>query len=294
MAFAKDLVRNSERPIALKKEYVQLHQQYSIGEYGTEYPICVVAPGRNLVKNNMYLRFFQSIENQNYSNYRLVITDDASTDDTYNLFKKKVQEFPRLRTKTTLIKNSRNIGALGNKFLTVHDHCEEGSIVFDVDADDSLVGRQVMKLMNALYQSSGKWFIYSNFVERRAQLVNQGISGPIKPEILAANSYRATPNTLWVTSALRTYLRDLYVKIPKEYFFEFENKFYFETSDRFQMYALVELAGADNIKFIPDILYLYEWSGPNRNRDECYYAEILYYEYLARSQTPLLPLKSLD
>ena len=57
------------------------------------------------------------------------------------------------------------------------------------------------------------------------------------------------------------------MKIPKEYFFEAENKFYFETSDRFQMYALVELARPDKIKFIPEFLYLYEWSGPNRNRD---------------------------
>ena len=95
----------------------------------------------------------ESLNNQNYSNYRLFITDDASTDGTYNILKQKIQQFPRLTARTTLIKNYQNIGALGNKYLMINNHCEKGSIVFDLDADDSLIGRQIMKLMNALYQS---------------------------------------------------------------------------------------------------------------------------------------------
>ena len=48
--------------------------------------------------------------------------------------------------------------------MSIVDLCEEGSVVLNIDADDQLIGRQVMKLLNALYQSSSKWFIYSNFV----------------------------------------------------------------------------------------------------------------------------------
>ena len=107
------------------------------------------------------------------------------------MLKREIERLPRLRARTTLIKNDQNIGALGNKYLTISNHCQEGSIVFDVDADDSLVGRQVMKVMNALYQSSDNWFIYSNFIwEKKKKKIVTGLSREINSEVLAANSYR--------------------------------------------------------------------------------------------------------
>ena len=250
------MFKNSDQSLALKGEYYQLDKRYNLNRYTTELPICVVAPGRNLLKNLMHLQFLKSMEFQNYSNYRLIITDDASTDGTYDVLKEKIRHFPRLRAKTTLIKNDRNIGALGNKYLTISNHCQKGDIVFDMDADDVLIGRQVMRLMSTLYHSFGKWFIYSNFVwEKTPKIIVKGLSRQIKPDVFTGNSYRLSES--WVTSALRTYLRDLYVKIPKEYFQENETTFFSSSSDRFQMYAIVELAGAEHIKFIPDLLYRY-------------------------------------
>ena len=116
--------------------------------------------------------------------------------------------------------------------------------MFIVDADDELIGRQVMKLMNAVYQSTGKWFIYSNFIMPIKGVNNLGYSKAINPEILASNTYRIVSNQQWVTGHLRTYLRELYIKIPMDYFMESEGNFYFETSDRFEMYDLIELAGS--------------------------------------------------
>ena len=120
--FAIHLHRNPDNLRSLQVEYFMLNSQYAIDKYSKELPICVVAPGRNLLKDQLYLRFIRSIDHQNYSNYRLFI-DDASTDDTYNVLKEKIQEFPRLQTRTTLIKNYQNIGALGNKYLTISNHC---------------------------------------------------------------------------------------------------------------------------------------------------------------------------
>ena len=103
-----------------------------------------------------------------------------------------------------------------------------------------------MKLMNALYQSTDNWFIYSNFIyeDYKDKKIKAGISKPIKPSILATNTYRYVVGLSWVTSALRTYRQELYAKIPTSYFFEEEAKFYTATSDRLEMYAIVELAGA--------------------------------------------------
>ena len=141
----------------------------------------------------------------------------------YDVLKDKIPNFIRLRTRTTIIKNHRRIGALGSKYLTITNHCAKGSIVFDVDADDSLIGRQVMKVMNALYQSSSHWFVYSNFVQHSINKFHDeyfelGFCKKVHESILARNSYRTTAD--WTTSHLKTYLRELYAKIPKKYFME--------------------------------------------------------------------------
>ena len=60
------------------------------------------------------------------------------------------------------------------------------------------------------------------------------------------------------------------------------------------MYALVELAGLNHTKFIPDLLYWYDWSGLTRAKTKCFYEEVLYYEYVSRQQTPLIALNSLS
>ena len=65
--------------------------------------------------------------------------------------------------------------------MSIVDLCEEGSVVLNIDADDQLIGRQVMKLLNALYQSSSKWFIYSNFVQPVKGRNLKGISKKIPP-----------------------------------------------------------------------------------------------------------------
>ena len=49
----------------------------------------------------------------------------------------------------------------------IRNHCEERDIIFDIDADDSLIGRQVLNIINSLYQRTEKWFIYSNNIFKK-------------------------------------------------------------------------------------------------------------------------------
>lgn len=42
--------------------------------------LCIVAPGRNIVQKKRYRRFIDSIQRQNYTNYRLIYVDDMSDD----------------------------------------------------------------------------------------------------------------------------------------------------------------------------------------------------------------------
>ena len=71
---------------------------------------------------------------------------------------------------------------------------------------------------------------------------------------------------------------------------ESEKKFYLESSDRFQMYDLVELAGPKHLRNIPNFLYYYTGA----YFSQCVRKQMDYYESLAKTQTPLLPLESLE
>ena len=116
------------------------------------------------------------------------------------------------------------------------------------------------KAHDHFYQASGKWLICTNFAAQQEQnwscLFNQNLGN----QCLQNSS----------TSHLKKYLRDLYVKIPNEYFIEERKKLYFRVSDRFQMYALVELASPKNIKFVPDLVYWYSWSSFSRGTATCF------------------------
>ena len=80
------------------------------------------------------------------------------------------------------------------------------------------------------------------------------------------------------------------MKVPVKYFIDSENKFHITAYDRFQMYAMSELTESQRIMFIPDSPYLH---APPPHSD-CKKIQTLYYRYLAKNQTPLLPLKSFN
>ena len=42
--------------------------------------------------------------------------------------------------------------------------CKEDDIFVIVDGDDELIGKYVLNLFNAVFQSSDVWFAYSNFI----------------------------------------------------------------------------------------------------------------------------------
>ena len=127
----------------------------------------------------------------------------------------------------------------------------------DVDGDDNLIGKQVLNLFNRYYANDvNAWFVYNNYITIHGKdtgdgrdtvldlkEVKPGVCRTIFPNVHEANTYRTNVD-LWITSETRTYLRDLYVKIPLEYVLERGTARYFtEASDRFTMYALAELAG---------------------------------------------------
>ena len=65
--------------------------------------------------------------------------------------------------KIRVIVNQKNVGALYSIYLAVTDYCAADEIVVLVDGDDSLLGRQVLSLLNAVFQKEKLLLLYSQY-----------------------------------------------------------------------------------------------------------------------------------
>lgn len=118
-----------------------------------------------------------SVNNQNYSNFHLIVADDSSPDYSTFYIREYIQStLENLHGRTTLIYNYQGVGALANKDSIIRKYCEKGSIVVDVDADDALIGRQVFNVLNSVFGNKDVWFAYSNHVVFEDKYPEAGMS----------------------------------------------------------------------------------------------------------------------
>ena len=66
-----------------------------------------------------------------------------------------------------------------NVYMAAHEYCKEGEIMILLDGDDSLIGRQVLSLLNAVYQKEKIALTYGQFLVVRNSKVTSGFSRTI-------------------------------------------------------------------------------------------------------------------
>lgn len=92
-----------------------------------------------------------SIFSQNYTNYKVVIIDDASKDDTALLIQKYLNYYKIAPERCELIVNKVNKKALENIYNAIVSNCNGYDIITIVDGDDELVGFNTLKVLNSVY-----------------------------------------------------------------------------------------------------------------------------------------------
>lgn len=65
----------------------------------------------------------------------------------------------------------------------------------------------------------------------------------------SSSFYRTNTDKVWVTSHLKTYRQQLFMKLDRKNWVTKEGEFYHWASDRFIMYGLLELAGPTHTKY---------------------------------------------
>lgn len=125
---------------------------------------------------------------QNYSNYRVLVIDDGSNDGTADLIHNFLLKDAKISSDRYKIhRNSRREYALPNILMAAKYFCRPNDILMILDGDDEFIGRQVLKLFNAVFQKEKIWFMYTNFLTSSATL---GYSRPYPPDIVQRNAYR--------------------------------------------------------------------------------------------------------
>lgn len=96
-----------------------------------------------------------------------------------------------------------------NLRMAAIDYCKPEDIYIIADGDDELLGKQVFKLFNAVFQKERAWFVYTNFLNIRGSI---GYSRPFPAATIKNNKYRTYP---FVTSHLRAFYTQLFRNIKE-------------------------------------------------------------------------------
>ena len=131
--------------------------------------------------------------------------------------------------------------------------CKPEDILIVVDGDDELLGRQVLKLFNAVYSEKGVWFMYTNFL---GSIGRVGYSRPYHPSIIEDNSYREYS---FAVSHLRSYYTQLLLNVKDEDLQDENGNFFTSAGDMAITIPCLEQAHK-RVAYVPEMTYYYNFN----------------------------------
>jgi glycosyltransferase involved in cell wall biosynthesis len=233
----------------MKKVIFLLCATIAINIYShSEKPFAIVVASYNNAE--FFQKNLDSIFNQNYSNYRVIYIDAASTDGTYEKVKNHVTQKEQWG-RFTLSKNTVRKKPLENWFNAIHS-CKDHEIIVEVDGDDFLAHPNVLKKINSVYNENDIWITFGNY-QSLSDKKPCAWGMPVPSKYIKENNFRKWPH---LPIHLRTFYAWLFKKIKKEDLLDDDGKFYQMTGDVAMLLPMMEMAGYKH-KFIKEILYLY-------------------------------------
>ncbi len=195
----------------------------------------------------------ESILSQDYENFRLIVIDDGSVDDTSNIIDAVYAKHNR---RFLIHKNAINLTSALSSFIqgTRIGSKNDEDILVTVDGDDFLAHNNVLSYLNEIYQDEAICMTYGQF-EPISQSYHD-FCGPIQDTM----AYRKSGK--WLTSHPRTFKRKVFDLIKDDDLRDTDGKYYKFAGELALMFPLVEMCGSRRIRFISKILYIYNDLNP--------------------------------
>ena len=215
----------------------------------TEQHFIVYSAGYNCSK---YIKkHMDSINNQTYKNYTVILVDDASTDNTYDEINKyKIDKYK-------IYRNKKNIKNAANIVQTLKPNTKVNDIVVILDLDDWFAHDGVLLRLNEIYTSENCWTTYGHYKHLRSQQEMIGYS--IK--VIQERSFREN-KLLW--HHLRTFKGFLLHNINNNDLKGPDGNFIPNTWDLAVGFPILEMTPPEKLRYIPEILMVYNALNPLR------------------------------
>jgi len=234
-------------------------QSNSFNTNSFERPIVVVICSYNNEKWTE--NTLNSVFTQEYTNFRVIIVDDCSSDNNPAIIQKYIEDH-NISDRITFIHNTERHRKLFNLYKVLYE-CNDEEIVFMLDGDDYLANTHVFKHINSIYANENIWFTYGQYRNEPASQAIQwghkemGYCRAIPKHIQRKRDYRNYSFVYMHPRSFRAWLFKL-VKLEDliaDKIEGFEGDFYPASNDVAMYFPMVEMAHT-HIKFIPEILYI--------------------------------------
>ena len=164
-----------------------------------------------------------SVINQTYQNFELIIVDDASDDNTQKILKKYAKN-PKIK----IIKNDKNLGFVRSAIKAIK--CAKGEYIMRVDADDYLDENALFIMTNILDKHPEYGMVYPDYfeIDEKGNIIDYFRKNKIGEEItlldLPANG-ACTLMRLSCYNAIGGYRQDIRMQDKYDLWIKFLQKF---------------------------------------------------------------------
>lgn len=214
--------------------------------------ISIVISTRNAI--NYVDKCLNSAINQEYPDYEIIFIDAKSNDGTYERALEYLDRFSHIR----VIQNEQRKYQGENIRIGV-EMSEVESIIITLDGDDWLPHSDVLSRVNNEYNKHDCWMTYGTYIEHPYR----DVSFHYHEYPLSVRQSKTFRNYKWLASHLRTFRRELFLKInPEDMKDPLTGDYVSYAPDLSFQFPMLEMCGVNKSRYIPDILYVYNRENP--------------------------------
>ena len=196
----------------------------------------------------------RSVFSQSYDDWRMVVYDDMSTDNTAQVVSDMSKSLG-LGDRLKVITRTEKHGEVRNTLDAV-ESIEDSEIVCRLDAGDWLTENDALYILNDAYGNSDAAVAWTM---HRWSYTNTNISGPIKSDNVYSHP--------WVSSHLKTFRRSSLRGINKKNFLDDDGNYIMIACDQAVFLPMMHKAIKEDrpLVFVPMVMYHYDIDLKNPN-----------------------------
>jgi len=186
---------------------------------------------------------------QSYGDWRAIIINDMSTDDTLQTIRDVTQN-SRFANRFTIIDNREKMGEVRNTLQAV-DQIEDDEVVCRVDGGDWLTENDCLWILNGIYQDPS---VDVAWTSHRWSYTSENISGPLRLQ-----QDMTVYQHPWVSSHMKTFNCKRIRSVPDRNFRDEEGNYITIACDQAVFLPMMHMAIRENraLGHVPTVCYHY-------------------------------------